>query len=273
MMQSILLAGGAGGGLSVIGTLSGLGLTSGLEVCIDAGDFQSYVGSGEPWLDRTPNNFFFFLGSGSAGTLANPAFSGPAGYAPAYFGITAAGQRFTYHGANEAVFETFHRNNASFTAMMLYYHTGAGGQLLSDNDNTLGQNGIAIRQGGGTLQLIVASTATAASAALSVTLTASPTSGRWHFMAVSVSEAQGVSGGFFYLDGGYASSAANANPFDATYINPGAGNAAQIMEISDGGGSSLDAGYRISTLALWSRALTKANLDAIWEQLRTRFGI
>lgn len=274
MMQSILLAGGGAGGLTLISALSGLGLTSGLQVCLDPGDFESYIGSGQSVLDRSTNNFYFFLGTGSGVQTSDPTFSGPAAYPPSYFVATteSPAQFLSYHATNESSFNALHQNGASFSALLLYYRTGAGSVDLWGDDPQALANGMGLSyiSPPGYVNLQVYSSGTSVSV-LDAIATSTLSAGNWYFIAVSVTEA--VGSGFFYLNGNYLQ-ASGADTFDATYLNPSAGNATGgVLRIGQDGGSALAKGNRVSAFALWSRALTKANFDSIWNLMRSRFGL
>lgn len=266
MMQSLLLAGGGGGGgLTLISAISGAGLSSGLQVCCDAGDFQSYIGSGDSWLDRSPNGFYFVRGSGTGTSASDPTFNGPAGYIPAYWSHDGA-QFFSYHGAtNEAVFQTIHQDNASFSMVGLVYVTSSGNVFLC-GDAIDAATGFSFGLRGLRTRMRVAN-----GGATVLDVTGSAVSfGAWHMIGVSVSEA--VGSGFYYVDGGY-SPVAGADTFNATYATPSAGAATSVMTVAGLVATGDPAGTRTAFFALWNRALTKANFDSIWALIRSRFGL
>lgn len=273
MMQSLLLAGGGAGGLTMISTLSGLGLTSGLQVCVDAGDFESYIGSGQSWLDRSPNGNYFFLGN-SGGSLNDPVFSGPAAYPAAYFAVTATGNFFSYFTASATFFDSMHKDGAIYSAAILFYHTGVSsywfwGDAAADTGETGTQLGFV---GPNKLKLSVTVTAST-TLAMGAIATFTPSSGAWHMLGVSVSEPGAT--GFFYLDGAFLP-VSGSNTFVATYSGPSAGAAAQFFSVFARGQNNTTTpsqGGKISFLSMWNVALTKANFDSIWALLRSRFNL
>lgn len=265
MMQSILLAGGAGGGLSLISALSGLGLTSGLQVCVDAGDFESYIGSGDSLLDRSGNNFYFVL-SGLTG--GNPTFSGPSGYPAAYFGFSSSQEFFDYNTTNEAVFNTIHQNGASFSLLAMVYPVSGNPDAICGDRGATGP-GFDWKLAGDKAVFTVLVTGTAI---FEQTGDAAVSANVWHLMGVSVSEA--VGSGFFYLDGNY-NQVGGSDTFNATYSGPSSSGAFNRLGIASNGGgqANVDVGWRQSCFALWNRPLTKANFDSIWNLMRSRFGL
>lgn len=268
MLQSMLLSAGGGGGLTAIGAISGAGLSSGLQVCVDAGDFQSWGNASlQTWADMSPNGNFFFRGSGSDATSADPTFNGPVGYLPSYWSMDGT-QSFIYRGVvtNTAAFQAIHRDNASFSIAALVYVPSTG-TISTANDYCGDIVTTGFRFGAktsGRLTFLVANTG---ATVVEKTGDSSLAIG-WHFVGVSVTEA--VGSGFLYADGSYAL-VSGTGPFNATYASPAAGDANGVMKIA--GPTAPQANSRISFLALWSRALAKTEFDALWALMRSRFGL
>lgn len=264
MMQSILLSGG-GGGLTLIGAISGAGLSSGLAVCLDAGDFQSFIGSGQSVLDRSGNSRTFFLGSGSATDASDPIFNGPSGYLPAYMSFQGTQMLTCTDSGAGAWGNTYQRDLASWSMLAIVYVTGTNGMIAGSG------NGIdrwRILLSGQRTVLEVQGSSAFALGPLAADTTMSV--GRWHVLGVSVTE--GIGSGFFYLNGAY-NQVSGVDNFNSTYVAPSVSTTSNVKI----GGMTvyppLPSGSRWSCAAFWDRALTKANFDSLRSLLRGRFGL
>jgi hypothetical protein len=99
---------------SVIGNQ---GLTSGLRLCLDAGDGLSYR-SGQSWLDRSGNGYDFFLGLNGSAAGDDPTFNGTPNLHSSneYFGYDG-GDFFAYDSVNEAWMQNLHKAGAVYSMM------------------------------------------------------------------------------------------------------------------------------------------------------------
>ena len=88
-------------------------LTSGLQLCLDAGSASSYDGSSQKWLDLSGNGQDFFRGADGSATTDDPTFNGSAGglSSSEYFSLDG-GDFFRYDAANTAAMNGVHHNNA-----------------------------------------------------------------------------------------------------------------------------------------------------------------
>lgn len=66
-------------GESALAAITRLNLSSGLKLCLDAGDAASYPGTGQSWLDVSGQANNFFLGANNTVTTDDPSFSGTPG--------------------------------------------------------------------------------------------------------------------------------------------------------------------------------------------------
>lgn len=265
MMQSILLA-GSGGGLTLQAAVSGAGLGTNLVVCVDAGDFQSYSStSSQSWVNRATAASAFAL-------VSSPVFNGAIGYLPAYWSLNGL-QYFTYQATNLSSVETFHKDNASWSAFALVYFASQSLGTYFWGDAANAGVGMALAVDTSSRPVLVV-TGTAGALVLAVTASAQLSPG-WHGFGVSVSEAMGASGGFFYLDGAYSPIVGGASNFTATYASPSANNSANRLAIGAQGALSnlLPNGARLSAVAFWAQAITKANFDTVWALVKSRFGL
>ena len=244
------------------------GLSSSLVLCLDAGDEKSYPGSGQSFLDTSGNGSDFFLGADGSATATDPTFNGLRGRRSSaeYFSFDG-GDYFTYDAANTAFMNSIHKNNATFTFLTWVYFGGFG-----------------------TLQAICGTSAqaTAIGASLYVSTTPNlnfvvssgdgtfelnqsgltPTSGAWQMVGVSVNEATGAGGGLFFRNGTTAS-------FTSTYTSPSASDAPSTFQIGavQNGIVPLVSGSRMACFAAFDTALNEAQMDAIYDASRGRFGL
>lgn len=252
--------------------ITAVGLRTNLKLCLDSGDAASYT-SGQSWLDRSGNGYDFFLGVSGSATATDPTFSGTPGSPQAYWTFDG-GDFFRYDSVIETWMNNLHKNNAAFTILAFFYKDGSdermcfGGTGARDTFNFTGidffdEVGLMIQVGDSTVTTVLSAMADNQVPAAS-----------WHGVAVSLNEATGAGGGFFWRDGGYEQVAA-ANTWDSTYVTPTAGSASFTMEIAAFGDAvqPTHAGQRLACVAMWDVALTKAQLDSIWVRMRGRFGI
>ena len=260
-IHQALTAGGLSGS-PLMTVLTSLSLTTNLELCLDAADSASYT-SGQKWLDRSGLGYDFFLGADGTATSTDPTFVGGVG-APSSYWSFDGGDYFTYDSANETWMQNLHKNNAIFTIISFYYTDIS--MLMTVNSPAT--SGVALRANrltivGGGLDV------------LAKTADTSPNLTAWNMSGISLNEATGAGGGFFYLNGAY-NQVSGANTFTSTYTAPSTGPAdgtAHINSYSDGS-VPISAGSRLACIAIWEgTALTKANMDSIWTAMRGRFGI
>lgn len=253
-----------------MGAISGVGFTTGLAVCVDAGDFQSYSNiSSQSWVNRSTAASSFFLGVAATASAGDPTFNGPIGYLPAYWSVNGS-QAFTGFNIG-AVLGHQPASNPAWSVFGLIYRTSGPGMMCA---NTTAAAGVRINLSGGTMLLSVQGTAGALRLGQSGDTAVS--SGAWHFIGVSITEGQGASGGFFYLDGNY-NQVAGASNFNATISGDNAEAAGQLAIGADGGVSvlqnTLANGSLVSCFAAWTRALAKSEFDTLRALMRGRFGL
>lgn len=269
LAPKLLMAGGAPsyGQTELIHTIRRCGLTSGLQLCLDAGDANSYSGSGQSWLDTSGNGYDFFRGATGSAAGDDPTFNGTAGRRSSgeYWSFDG-GDLFRYDSANEAWMSDIHKDNAKFTlAAWVYFAT---------NPSTSGLCGTSAGSGTG-VYLIMAAGAVIQFAAQNAGVNAFAHNtggvpvGSWVFYAISIDEAAGASGSVRLLN-------ALASSFDGTYTSPSAGAASYTMGLGEygNGGSPMLSGDRLGMFAAWSGvALTKTQLNALYQTTRGRYGV
>lgn len=268
MMQQMLLA-GDGLGYTLMQAITNAGLTSNLQLCLDAGDPASYS-SGQSWLDRSGNGYDFFLGADGSGTATDPTFNSAG--RKSYWSFDG-GDYFTYDTTNETWMQNLHKDNANYTLVFFVYKVGVPTFLMSDNDGS-SSTGVLFSARSGGADRIEIFIFNGVGTVLSKTSDSAVPPNAWHMIAVSLNEATGAGGGFFYLDGAYAQ-VGGSDTFSSTYSSPSAGSAGSTMHLCSlgTGNTPVVTGTLCFATAAWSTALTKANLDAIWTAMRGRFGI
>lgn len=252
----------------LLGIIEGVGLAANLTIVLDAGDSVSYS-SGQSWLDRSGNGLDFFLGTDGTAEDSDPTFNGVAGKLTSgeYFSFDG-GDAFRYDSANEASMDNLHKNNALFTIMAVVFLTAGDQTICGDDRATVSTVGFDWKIDG-SQNFFVEPTA------LSETTDASVANNTWHMLAITIDEATGAGGGFFYKDGAF-DQVGSSDTFSATYSTPSAATASETLEIGAGGNQAkriLDGG-RMACFALWEgKVLTKTELDLVWDEVRSRFGI
>lgn len=266
--------GGASARASLWDAITRAGLTANCRVCLDAGDALSYGGTGQIWTDRSGNQNFF-LGANATPSTNDPTFNGTAGHLGVneYFNYDG-GDWFRVVGTQPSWVETLHKHNALFSffsviqkstideVRMLGTDGGDSNFIGMDFDTTSGERlRFGVTNGSG-----AAAFNTTSDSAVSLD---KPTA-----LAVSINEAGGnVS--FLWENGAHKMRSA-ANTFDAAYNSPSAGGASHIVEVGSRGGGTFPAsdGVRIYAIAAWQgQALTKAQIDSIYLQVRDRWGL
>lgn len=248
---------------TLVQTLSGLGLASNLQIALDAGDPASYT-SGQKWLDLSGNGQDFFLGADGTASSADPTFV--AGGRRSYFSFDG-GDYFTYDTTNETWMDSLHKDNAAFTvAQWIFRVPGQAAGLWGDNAvGTLTNHGVDFRLAASNIcQLIVANGSGVTARTISSTATAA--SAQWYFIAMSVDEAGNAY--TFQLNSTQEAGA-------ASYSSPSSSAASQAFNIGARGaaGTPLSSGHRMASSAIWTRALTAAELNLFFNATRGAFGV
>lgn len=260
---------------SAMGAINALGLTTSLQLCLDAGDVNSYSGSGQSWLDLSGNGYDFFRGANGSAAADDPTFNGSAGALTSseYWGFDG-GDFFTYDSANETWMQDIHKDNATVSFAFWVYSKAIA---ASGNEVLIGTNGsgasptgfrMYLFQGGGQAAFFVQNGGATVLqiSSLAEGLTASDNT--WHFVALSFAEGVGAT---WQIDG------TQAVEVDSTaYSSPASGDASQTMCLANagsGGIATLDNGSRLAMALVWSRALSATELMDLFNATRDRFGI
>lgn len=264
-----------GTGTSLMDAITTAGLAASTVFCLDAGDSGSYSGSGQTWADLSGNGYDFFLGATGSAASDDPTFNGSAGaLTNAEYWSFDGGDYFRYDAANEATFESWHKDNASFTFIaVLWTPATPGASATLIGDPTSGATGPGVRWFVQSSNKMSVNVRTASANALTTQTTdAALGADAWHFVALSMREAAAV--GFMYLDGSYHQ-VGSADAFDATYTSPSAASAPYKLEIGAAGNATnaMRSGQRLAAVAALDTFTTKAELDDIYNEIKARWGL
>lgn len=247
------------------------GLAGNASLILDAGDAASYT-SGQKWLDRSGGGYDFFRGTSDSATTDDPTFNGTAGGVSSGEYWTFDGDdHFNYDTTNEAWMQ-LQADNAAFTLIVIHWPVALAARqgLMGTRRESVGDNGwwfvfdandkLEFLQDGDSTHIVYQTDAAIAT-------------GSWHVSAVSWDEAVGAGGAFFWNNGAYLQKD-GSDTFDSTYT-AGAATATQLMQIGALGGSErpLQNNYRVAAAAVLNTAVSKEQLDRLYNLIRWRFGI
>lgn len=251
---------GGGGGETMYESLSALGMTGNLRLCLDAADFQSWPGSGQKWLDRSGGGYDFFRGTDATSQTSDPTFVG------SYGGLSASeywsfdgGDYFTYDSSNETWMNALHKDNAAFTVLCWLTRSGTQDSgIFGTGGAATGSIGTSVYVSNGILTLAVGNAS--GSFAKGVTATG-VTDNAWSFCAVSLNEATGSA--FFNVNG-------TASTFAGAYTSPSVSDASFTMQVSACGNAAkpMKNTGKKAMLAILDTALSQAQVDAVFRRTR-----
>jgi hypothetical protein len=253
----------AGGAKTLIGIIRELGLTTSLDLCFDAGDSDSYSGSGQNWLDLSGNGIDYERGLTSSATTDDPTFNGSAGALDetTYWSFDG-GDRFGTVAAN-SVADAWAHNNAAFTIVSVVQAAGTTGtKPIAGN----GTSGIAL------------------AAAFAVYMTGSP--GVLNFQidngtvtattkstSANYPSAAPFFAGFAYDEASTALTMqinSTQEAFTTTASSVSATPTKDLRIGDDGLGAQLANGDRMWLFAAWDRKLSDAELTSLYQALKSR---
>lgn len=256
----------------MIDVIGSLGLTSGLKLCLDAGDENSYS-SGQKWLDTSGGGYDFFRGTSSSSEATDPTFNGtPGGKSQSEYWSFDGGDFFTYDSANETWMQNIHKNNAIFSIVGWIYLASTGAQQVIFGNtlylnrvgfgayaNSTGLLSFGVENGSGTIPAYVQNSS------------AIPT-GQWSFVAISFNEATGSNGALFQMND-------TQQLFSSTYTSPSSLSATNVVNIGRDPDSStpdyyIRNGGRVANLSVWEGvALSDTQLSSIYDATKATFGL
>lgn len=263
-----LIAGGRKGTMRE--AVNALGLTSGLQLCLDASDVNSYTGAGQSWLDTSGNGYDFFRGTTSGADSTDPTFNGSAGgQSLSEYWSFDGGDRFTYDSANETWMNNLHKNSATFTFAFWVRLASLGStQSLVATMNATTEIGINIYvHTTGEFAIDVAAGDGNDEMTDSVVSDATVSAGAWTFLALSGDE---PSGNWITQVNG-----TQKTQTSITYSGPSSSAADRAMSLGARGGGTFPflSGGRMASAVAWSSARTAAELDSLYQLTRSKFGV
>lgn len=267
---------------TLMSAIERVGLTSGLQLCLDAGDVNSYNGSSQTWSDVSGNSNHFYRGSGSGSDAADPTFNGAAGAQSSSEYFSSDGGDAFWQASSLTFMQAWHKNNAQFAvAGWVYMPAGetTKNYFVLRNVRDITDTGVLIGftplggsvSGEGFLLVDNGSTEQYFFTEDSNKIT----EGGWMFFAASFSEGSGSS--FFMYNG-------VADVVPDTFVSPSASNAPNGVSIwgtPDAAGTGLESdavskvpsGSRINSLAAWSGFLTQSQVSSLYNSTKGRFGL
>ena len=243
--------------------LNDLGLTTGLQLCLDAGDILSYDGTNATWFDRSPSDADFWLGSISGADANDPTFVGTAGDLKDTTYWSHSGTTFftNINGtAGTPWLENFHKANAKLTLVYWFNPTNAAAATQYIFSTALNAVQTGFQFYFGATSIIRITVQNGASTVLDVlsTLTVKQ-SDAWQMVALSVDEAG--NSGIFHING-------QSETFAAAYASPSGGassSGATLGARNVAGTGALRANTRTGAFLAWNRALSAAELLSLWQ--------
>ncbi len=253
--------------------ISNLGLTSGQQICLDAGDSACYSGSGQQLNDLSGVGNNFARGASTGTGSDDPTFAGVAGN-------LSINEKFTLDGggifgligaANPAAIETMHKAGAKWTILLAinFVHSSSiTQQLIGTRGGTGTSRGfvINIQSSTDTLRVLVGN---GGASILSVD-TATLTPGL-NIIAVSLDDAAGAGGSSWMANG-------VTGTWNGALASPASANANSKLELCGSGGTGATgapiAGSAFFAMGLWTGvAMTGAQMSQLYSQLGQRLGL
>jgi len=249
------------------------GLTSGLQLCLDAGAAASYDGTAQSWLDLTGNGYDYFLGVDGSSSSDDPSFNGSAGglSSSEYFSFDG-GDEMRYDTSNEAWMSNYHQADGEGTIIFwLYAVAAAGSQTCWATGQGGSHEGFYLTLDANEKMYIQCVNGSIADQDLQNADDAVNTNA-WNFLAWSFDESATTA--FFYQNGAI-NQVSSADTFTWSFASPGTG-AGQVARIgiSTHGQNRFVSGTRLGGMMFWEGVnLTEANLDTLWAAQRGRYGL
>jgi len=247
-----------GGGNSLLGILTTLGLLTNLKLCLDAGDLASYPGSGQTWADTSGSGNDFFLGLLSGADAADPTFNGVAG-------DLLQTTYWSFDGADSFIEASAGMNFASTWSAAADQHSGLFvfwpaaligstiGMFEADGTDRFQINLSASE----TLNLVHSGVFGGAGKFSSNAYTAAA----WNFAGFSVDEDAGVNGSFLQLG-------STVTTFGGANLGGGTNSGAGPYQIADGSGvGAFPVSWRLGMVAIFNAALTTAQMQQVYDAI------
>lgn len=251
---------------SLITMLGQAGLLTSLALCLDAGDSDSYSGSGQTWSDVSTVGNDYLLGSELSTDAGDPTFNGTAGGLSdsEYFSVDG-GDFFAPSGAS-TLGADWHQDGAKFTVAMVFKSAadGADRRLFATANSHSTGTGVSVYI---TTSNVVHFSAWNAGVSAASFLGGAVSSDDWTFVAYSIDEATSGDGAICVNNG-------TVTLFESTYDTPAAGAADGDPRIFAMANNTIPmpSGSRVAAVLVWEdRALNTTELMQLRNALRLRF--
>lgn len=256
-------------GTSLINTIKNLGLSSGLQLCLDAGDANSYS-SGQKWLDLSGNGYDFFRGSDGTSQSSDPTHNGtPGGQSVSEYWSFDGGDYFTLDETNPTWVNNLHKDNATWGFCFWMYVASSlpslAGLLFGNNRTNNSAVGVsAFLRSNGTLRI---GSSSGGGTATVFNSTATASTSAWVFFAAGIDE--GANSGFLQIN-------ATQEDISAAYSSPSTSAATYTLTLGDDNGGNagpLPSGYRMQSGAMWESAMpSKSAMLSVYNVTKGKFG-
>jgi hypothetical protein len=261
---------GGGGDGSFYSDLVTLGLTSNLQLVLDAGARASYPSAGK-WLDLAGSGYDFFRGADGDTDGDEPTHNGtPGGLSSSEYFSFDGGDFFTYDSANETWMNNMSKDSGQFSIIIWVYHNAFSGN--ESYVNTLGSGSPGVNFGKD------------ASSGIQCQLQGSsqqlddlPKTSAWNMIGWTARDGE-TDGTFGWLGNADQSGYNQQSASDTFTLNwTGSSDANETLRIGASNGSAVNplaASARVAGVMIWAGGfITKANMDSIWARQKTRFGL
>ena len=246
------------------------GLFEGLRLCLDAGDGDSYPGSGPRWLDTSGNGCDFLTSSNAGGKV--PEFHGKAGKLSSseYWSFDGGGN-FIHDGINAGWMQNLHKAGAKAWGAAWVWVGATQPQGLFGNSAGSSLNIGFIWQLNPSVghSILVVNGSGSGSVINQNSGGTSLASDQWHFLAFSISERIGADGLAFVTN-------ASVVTRNSSYSSPAAADATHTSQIGSrgNGNAPLSAGSRLAMFCMGEGiAPSGEQLLALRDATRGRFGL
>jgi hypothetical protein len=219
-------------------------VTSGLVLCLDAGNVKSYLGTVTTWKDLS--------GAGNNGVLSGPAYNALNGGSLVFNGIdnhVDCGKFFNYQTFTISLWVNCGSTQTTYADIFDNNHTGLQNFVFQQNANDLNNYAFGVNDGSGNI---------------SSTATIVLNTGTWYHIAFTFSPSSRV---IAYVNGAFHSQGNLANGRTIAYVN-------QSLALGrwQYGGSRYWNG-KISGFMAYNTVLTASEIQQNFNALRGRFGL
>lgn len=236
-------------------------------ICLDSADILSWPGSGTSWLDRSSNDYDFYLGVDGTADTTDPVFTGTVNSLSSYWAFDGS-DRFRIAAGNPAAVNNMNKANATFSIIVMVRPVdfGAGQALCGTRGGASTNTGfrLSMLTSSGLLSFIVADTAQR----LAQNATIGATAGAWNLLGMSFNEGGGANNLVMFANGA-------TEVFTGSFSVDPTTNATYDLEIgAEGNGSFLlRNGGRMRAFALLPNMLSVAEWGEVWNALKSRLSL